>query len=91
MIKSLKPCREYTLPKIGEFAPGVHPLVKFVWREIVDRRVQVGSVADAAGIDRSTLQKWRKSVKGPYVWQIEEVLNALGYELRAVKMGAEND
>lgn len=64
-----------------------HPFVRFVWEDIIDRELSLNSVADAAGIDRSTLHKWRKAHKGPYLMQLEEVLKALGYELRIAKVG----
>lgn len=85
MMKSLKSASLKRPPQMGEFIPQAHPLVKFVWQEIVDRKLELSSVANAAGIDRSTLHKWRKSPKGPYLLQLNEVLQVLGYELTAVK------
>ena len=85
MNKQLKFAKGKRAPKLGTFNHYAHPLVKFIWKEIIDRNLDLTSVADASGIDRSTFHKWRKSVKGPFVLQLDEVLSVLGYELTVVR------
>ena len=76
-------CNCPTLPKGADW--NTHELVKFMWAEILRQEVSLTSVAAAAGIDRSTLHKWCKSVKGPTVSQLSDVLCALGYDLKVEK------
>lgn len=90
MIMKLKICSAKRPPQLGTFSSHSHPFVKFVWEDIIERNLELSSVARAAGIDRSTLHKWRKSPKGPSVGQIQEVLTALGYELKIIKSQSEN-
>jgi len=90
MMKALRPAKLKRPPQMGTFSSHSHPLVKFVWSEIIDRKLELSSVADAAGIDRSTLHKWRKSLKGPYLMQLDEVLQVLGYELSVTERADKN-
>ena len=85
MLKALKPCKKKRRPQLGDFATHAHPFVKFIWQDIIERDIELTSVANAAGIDRSTLHKWRKVCKGPYLMQLEEVLTVLGYRLEIVR------
>lgn len=85
MMKSLKKSKRINRPKLGNFLPHTHKFVRFVWEEVVNRDLELTSVANAAGVDRSTLHKWKKNTKGPYLVQLEEVLEALGYELMIVE------
>lgn len=85
MAKPLRECRGVVAPKLGKFTKHTHPFVVFIWREIIKRNVSLSSVAESAGIERSNIHKWRKTPKGPYLLQIESVLNALGYELKIVE------
>ncbi len=85
MIKPLKPASLKRVPQLGTFANHVHPHIRFIWKEIIDQGVTVRSVADAAGVDPSTLHKWRRSVKGPTLAQVDTVLTALGYEMKLEK------
>lgn len=85
MMKKLRPARENNGPKLGRFSRHAHPSVAFLWREIMKQKVSLSSVAEAAGVERSNIHKWRNSEKGPYLLQIEAVLNALGYEFKIVR------
>lgn len=85
MLKPVKTNASFKKARIGEFAPHAHKFIRFIWQDIVDRDLQVKSVADAAGVDASTLHKWRRSIKGPFLFQLEEVLEVLGYELKIVR------
>lgn len=90
-MKKLKPCYDKRPPLLGKFSPHAHPFVEFIWRDIIDRKLSLTSVAQAAGIDRSTMHKWRNAHKGPYLLQLTEVLTVLGYELKIVKVGEADD
>ena len=81
MIKPLRPVRRGAPPKLGKFANHSHPLVRVMWQAIIERGVTLRSVANAAGLDTSTLHKWRKSPKGATLQQMDDVLGVLGYEL----------
>lgn len=85
MMKPLRYNRGNRAAQLGEFAPYTHPLIKFIWQQIIDRQLNLGSVADSAGVDPSTLHKWRRAKKGPYLLQLDEVLSVLGYELTVVR------
>ena len=81
MIKPLAPSKDGQQLQLGEFANHAHHSVRFMWERIVDQRVSLKSVSRASGIDSSSLHKWRKSVKGPTVQQLDDVLHVLGYEI----------
>jgi hypothetical protein len=68
-------------PRLGTFGSHSHPFVRDMWQAIIDQKVSVRSVAHAAGVDPATLHKWRRSIKGPTLAQIDDVLSVLGYEL----------
>jgi|LakMenEpi03Aug12_release.lakeMendotaPanAssembly.Ray.scaffolds.fasta_scaffold260618_2 DNA-binding phage protein len=81
MTPRLKPSTTGSAPKLGSFAKHSHPFVRVIWEEIIARKVSVHSVAKAAGLDPSSLYKWRKSSKGPTLGQVDDILSVLGYEL----------
>lgn len=86
-MKPLRPMKMFNPPKLGKFDDHAHPFVKFLWEDIIRKRVSLSSVADAAGVERANIHKWRKRGKGPHLLQIEAVLSALGYELKIVRKG----
>lgn len=83
-MKKLKPAKKNLRPLLGTFDKHVHPFVVFAWEEIVRQGVQLKSVSNASGIDPSSIHKWRRNKKGPYVYGIEAVLAVLGYEMKIV-------
>lgn len=85
MIKPLRAAYKRNRPELGFFSNHAHPMVRFIWEEIVARNVTLSSVANAAGVDPSTLHKWRKATRGPTIDQIESVLTVLGYEIKVEK------
>lgn len=85
MTKEVKRCESFNNAKPGSFAPGAHSFVVFLWKNILDRHLSVTSVAEVSGIERANIYKWRNSIKGPYLMQVEAVLNALGYKIQIVK------
>ena len=85
MRKSVKQCQSNKRPKPRNLSPRTHHLVRFIWDEILSPDLELQSVADAVGFDRSNFYKWCKAVKGPHIMQLEEVLEVLGYELQIVR------
>lgn len=86
MIKPLRERLSFNPPKMGKFSEHTHPFIVKLWEEIVARKVSLSSVAEAAGVERASIHKWRKSQRGPYFLQLEAVINALGYEFQMVKV-----
>lgn len=72
--------------QLGKFTDHTHPFVKFMWHDMTKRNLSVASVSRASGIDTSTFHKWRTSEKGPFLYHMENVLEALGYKLEIVKI-----
>lgn len=62
----------------------VHPIVRWIWQQINDQRASQEDVAERAGINSSTLRKWRDGVRSPRVVELEAVVNVLGYRLKIV-------
>lgn len=87
MVKPLKQASALNPPRGGAFSRHCNPLVRFVWEDILRRNVTVASVCESAGIDPASLHKWRRGSKGPFLSQIENVLEALGYGLKVVRIG----
>lgn len=85
MRKSVKTCQTKKRPRPRTISPHTHYLVRFIWDEILSRELELQSVADAVGFDRSNFYKWCKATKGPHIMQLEEVLEVLGYELQVVR------
>ena len=88
-MKPLKQARPGRPPKLGTFTNHTHPFVVFMWEEIVRQGIELRSVSNASGIDPSSIHKWRRNKKGPYVYGIEAVLAVLGYEMKIVKKGGD--
>ena len=68
-----------------EIQPGVHPVVRLIWNEITDRQLSMTHLEEVSGVARHSMSQWRKANANPYFASIEDVLNALGYELKVVK------
>lgn len=65
---------------------GVNPLVRFI-ADHTD--VTYTDLAKRSGLHPGTLTRWRTSGIEPRLGDIEAVLNAMGYDLKAVKRGAD--
>jgi len=67
----------------AKMAPNAHPLVRLIWREIAAQRTSQETVAARAGVSSGGMRKWRLAQRNPSLYQIEAVLNVLGYDLVA--------
>ena len=67
----------------AKMAPNAHPLVRLIWREIAAQRTSQEIVAARAGVSSSGMRKWRLAQRNPTAYQLEAVLNVLGYDLVA--------
>lgn len=64
--------------------PGAHPLVKLMWQEMHAQRASQMDVSERSGVSAGAMRKWRFGQRGsPRLWDIEAVLNTLGYDLIA--------
>lgn len=61
-----------------------HPLVKLVYSQLDDQNISYNKMAKLSGVDVSTFSNWKFKCS-PTLINIEAVLNALGYDLKAVK------
>lgn len=62
----------------------IHPIVRWIWEQINSQRASQEDVAERAGVNSSTLRKWRDGVRSPRVVELEAVVNVLGYKLKVV-------
>lgn len=93
MRKPLVKVTRHKAPKIGKISKRVHPFVLLAWEEIIRQRVTVSSVSESSGVTRENIYSWKKRINGPYLKQIEAVLETLGYEIKVVRAssGDRND
>lgn len=59
----------------------IHPLVRWIWREMNRQQVSQEDVAKRSGVSSSAMRKWRTGVRSPKVVDIEAVVNVLGGKL----------
>lgn len=64
-----------------------HRLIKLVLAECDRRELSLREVERRAGVAETSVSQWRSGV-APLVPNLEAVLNALGYELKAVEAGS---
>lgn len=62
----------------------IHPIVRWIWTQINHQHASQEDVATRAGINSSTLRKWRDGVRSPRIMELEAVVNVLGYKLKVV-------
>jgi hypothetical protein len=62
-------------------ANGVHPILKWVWCEILRQDVSLQSVAQRAGFEGKTIRNWWNGKSSPALVDVQAVVNALGYQL----------
>lgn len=77
--------RKKARPETYEIQRGVHPVVRLIWEEIMGRNLSMTHLEEVSGVARHSMSNWRKATANPYFASIEDVLNALGYELKVVK------
>lgn len=65
-------------------AENAHPLVKQLFEIIHRERMGLFDLAERSGVNRNTIQNWRKHFT-PSIATFIAVLNVLGYELKIVK------
>lgn len=68
-------------PKVVD-GMAVHPLVRWVWKEINRQCTSQELVAKRAGVSSSTMRKWRIGVRSPRVAELEAVINVLGGKIK---------
>ena len=67
-------------------SPSVHPIIKWIWCEIVRQDVSLMSVAKRAGFNSKTLRNWWSGKRSPALSDVEAVVNALGYDLTLIAL-----
>jgi|688.fasta_scaffold17951_4 transcriptional regulator with XRE-family HTH domain len=60
---------------------GVHPLVRWIWREINNQKCSQHDVSARSGVSASAMRKWRLNNRNPRIIELEAVINALGARL----------
>lgn len=72
------------IPSVKPPADGmaVHPLVRWIWKEMNRQRVSQEDVAARSGVSSSAMRKWRKGTRSPKVADIEAVINVLGGKIK---------
>ena len=56
----------------------VHPIVRWIWRQMNQQRASQEDVAERSGVASSTMRKWRQGINSPKLKDIEAVVNTLG-------------
>ena len=74
--------RTFQKPKLPQ--SGAHPLVHFLWSQIIEQQTSQEDVAARSGVSSSAMRKWRRVNRVPRLSEIEAVLNALGFNLAVV-------
>lgn len=59
----------------------VHPVIRWIWREMNRQRASQDDVAKRAGVSSSAMRKWRDGVRKPNLPDVEAVVNSLGGKL----------
>ena len=65
----------------------IHRLVRLIHEDVMGLNVTYEDLSNKSGIGANTIRKWRKNDSSPKLVDIEAVLQALGYQLVAVKTG----
>lgn len=73
--------KQYQRSKEPASNMGVHPIVRWIWREMNRQRASQEDVAKRAGISSSAMRKWRQGINSPKLSDIEAVVNVLGSEI----------
>lgn len=70
--------RNYQRAKEPAKGKAVHPLVRWIWRQMNHQKASQEDVAERSGVASSTMRKWRQGINSPKLSDIEAVVNALG-------------
>jgi transcriptional regulator with XRE-family HTH domain len=73
--------RNYQKQKEPRKGMAVHPLVRWMWKQMNKQLASQEDVAKRSGVSSSAMRKWRVGVRSPRVMELEAVINALGYKL----------
>lgn len=60
---------------------GVHPFVRWIWRQVNEDMWSQEDLARKSGVSASAMRKWRKGERNPRISELEAVINAMGYKL----------
>lgn len=72
--------------------PGADPIVKQLGSILQQNAGFVLAICDKAGMNRHTIRKWLRGGADPTLSRLRATLNAVGYDLRIVKIyGKAND
>lgn len=69
---------QYQRTKEPAKGKAVHPIVRWIWRQMNDQQVSQEDVAARSGVSSSAMRKWRQGVNSPKLSDIEAVVNVLG-------------
>lgn len=75
-------------PKVVD-GMAVHPLVRWIWKEMNRQRVSQEDVAKRSGVSSSAMRKWRTGVRSPKVVDLEAVINVLGGKIKVTVKDAD--
>ena len=73
--------RNYQRSKEPAKDKAVHPIVRWIWRQMNQQRASQEDVAERSGVASSTMRKWRQGINSPKLADIEAVINVLGGKL----------
>jgi transcriptional regulator with XRE-family HTH domain len=73
--------RNYQKQKEPRKGMAVHPLVRWMWKQMNKQLASQEDVAKRSGVSSSAMRKWRVGVRSPRIMELEAVINALGYKL----------
>lgn len=73
--------RNYQKQKEPRKGMAVHPLIRWMWKQMNTQRASQEDVAKRSGVSSSAMRKWRVGVRSPRIMELEAVINALGYKL----------
>ncbi len=74
-------------PELPTFAAeDVDPLVKFLIEAQIAAGMTDAELCRAAGLSRNTPSCWRRNKNGPTLAGIRRALNALGYDIKVVRL-----
>lgn len=74
----MKPHKRCGGPPLKPPAANAHPILRWVWYEIRDRKLSAASVAKIAGFDAKTVRNWWQGKATPNLWDVEALVNVLG-------------
>lgn len=70
--------KQYQRSKEPAKDKGVHPVVRWIWKQMNHQRASQEDVAIRSGVSSSAMRKWRQGINSPKLSDIEAVVNVLG-------------